>query len=85
LWLDTGILTFIIRTKVPSLEIYDRSQDKYVKVEDLTNLGDIIVFMGEKVPMFTGRKTKFPATHHRVIVPSNTERLSMAFLLDVAK
>eukprot|EP01120_Amphizonella_sp_Union-15-10_P015391 TRINITY_DN7919_c0_g1_i1.p1 TRINITY_DN7919_c0_g1~~TRINITY_DN7919_c0_g1_i1.p1 ORF type:complete len:311 (-),score=65.36 TRINITY_DN7919_c0_g1_i1:114-1046(-) len=81
---DTGILTFIVRTKFPSLEIWDKSLEQYVKIEELSELGDLIVFLGEKVPLFSGSKT-FCATPHRVIMGGGKERISIAFLLDVAK
>jgi len=81
---DTGILTFITRTNRPSLEIWDRSIHKYVKIEELVEVGDIVVFVGEKVPLFS-QNAAWVATPHRVRMPVGPERLSTAFLLDVAK
>jgi len=81
---DTGILTFITRTHRPGLEMWDKSIQKFIKIEELTKVGDIIVFVGEKVPLFS-RSLKFCATPHRVRLPPGPERLSIAFLLDVAK
>jgi len=81
---DTGILTLLMHTQVPSLEIWDKSLEKFVKIEELTESTDLILFMGEKIPMFTGSK-KFIATPHRVIMPPGKERISLALLLDVAK
>lgn len=49
------------------------------------------IFMGEKIPMFAQQTTvppnqRFEATLHRVIMPTKSvDRLSIAFLLDVAK
>jgi len=81
---DTGILTFITRTNRPSLEIWDRSIHKYVKIEELVEVGDIVVFVGEKVPLFS-QNASWVATPHRVRMIAGPERLSTAFLLDVAK
>jgi len=83
---DTGILTFITRTEVPGLEIYDRSVNQYVKVEQLMEDNDLVVFMGEKVPLFSCSES-YPATYHRVRIPPclQKHRYSFAFLLDVAK
>jgi len=81
---DTGLFTLLLRTDVPSLEVYDKSIGKYVAVESLVDPTDIIVYPGEKVPLFTGNDN-YPATPHRVFMVPNTERVSVAFLLDVAK
>mmetsp|Transcript_5774 Transcript_5774/g.6277 ORF Transcript_5774/g.6277 Transcript_5774/m.6277 type:complete len:302 (+) Transcript_5774:26-931(+) len=81
---DTGLLTFLLRTRVPSLEIWDKVEKKYIQAEKLCAVGDVFVYMGEKMPLFTGSRD-FNATPHRVIMPPGTERISMAFLLDIAK
>jgi len=82
---DTGLLTFITRTHKPSLEIWDRSIHKYIKVEELVDVGDIIVFVGEKLPQFS-QSPFWCATPHRVrMAPGVGDRMSIAFLLDVAK
>jgi len=81
---DTGILTFITRTHRPSLEIWDASINKYIRIEELVELGDIIAFTGEKVPLFS-QAVSWRGTPHRVRMPAGPERMSIAFLLDVAK
>jgi isopenicillin N synthase-like dioxygenase len=81
---DTGLVTLLLRTAVPSLEIWDALNKCYVKAEALCGEDEMLAFIGEKVPMFTNSK-KFPATLHRVMMPSGTDRTSVAFLLDVAK
>jgi len=81
---DTGILTFITRTSRPSLEIYDRNYGEYIKIEEKMEEGDIIVFVGEKTPLFAC-SDKLIATPHRVNMQAGGERMSIAFLLDVAK
>jgi isopenicillin N synthase-like dioxygenase len=96
-------VTLLLRTAVPSLEIWDALNKCYVKAEALCGEDEMLAFIGEKVPMFTNSK-KFPATLHRVVrlndlmhinttilmfafkmMPSGTDRTSVAFLLDVAK
>jgi len=81
---DTGILTFITKTQIPSLEMWDRTVNKYVKLEELVGEGDVIIFPGEKIPLFSQSK-QWLATPHRVRNPTGEERTSIAFLLDVAK
>jgi len=81
---DTGILTFITRTSRPSLQMYDREYEEYIKVEEYLEEGDIIVFSGEKTPLFAC-SSKLTATPHRVHMEAGGERMSIAFLLDVAK
>jgi hypothetical protein len=79
---DTGILTFITRTHRPSLEIWDRSENEYIQIEELLDRGDIVVFVSEKVPLFSGSMDFRPA-FHRVRMPAGPVRLSIAYLLDV--
>jgi len=81
---DTGILTFITRTSRPSLEIYDKGLKEFIKVEEFLEEGDVIVFVGEKVPLFACSE-KLTSTPHRVNMQAGGERMSIAFLLDVAK
>jgi isopenicillin N synthase-like dioxygenase len=81
---DTGILTFITRTYHPSLEIWDKKEQKFVKIEELLQAGDVIAFIGEKIPLFSC-SDKMSATPHRVKMCPGSERISIAFLLDVAK
>ena len=56
----------------------------WVKVEEFVDPGDIVVFIGQKVPLFSGSEL-FTPTLHKVEVPPMTERNAMVFLLDVAK
>jgi len=80
---DTGVMTFITRTHRPALEIWDRSEKKYVKIEELLDEGDIVVFISEKVPLFSGSMRMKP-TRHRVRMSAGPERLSIAYLLDTS-
>eukprot|EP01124_Arcella_intermedia_P029472 TRINITY_DN6228_c0_g2_i1.p1 TRINITY_DN6228_c0_g2~~TRINITY_DN6228_c0_g2_i1.p1 ORF type:complete len:309 (+),score=102.48 TRINITY_DN6228_c0_g2_i1:23-949(+) len=81
---DTGILTFITRTNRPSLEIWDNLEGKYVQVEQFLEEGDLVVFVSEKVPLFAASQ-RLPSSPHRVRMEAGPERISIAFLLDVAK
>jgi len=64
---DTGLLTVIACSKVPGLQIYDRMLGCYVDVEPMGRpWKDLIVFMGEKIPLFSA-SSLFPATKHRVV------------------
>jgi len=81
---DTGILTIIVCSDVSGLKVFDKMQDKFVDVESLVKSKDLIMIMGEKMPIFTGTRS-FEATPHKVELLSNTERYSLVFLLDTAK
>lgn len=89
---DTGLLTAVFKTGVPSLQMWDKQKKLYLKIEEMVNDNDLVLFMGEKIPLFAQQRgamddpNTYSATLHRVIVPeANIDRLSMAFLLDVAK
>jgi len=45
---DTGLMTYILNTGVPSLQIYDKEIDKYVRIEDISSQNDLIVFFWAK-------------------------------------
>jgi len=81
---DTGILTFITRTHRPSLEIWDKHEQKYIKIEELLEVGDIILFVSEKIPLFSC-SDKLTAAPHRVRMGPGTERVSIAFFARCCK
>jgi len=81
---DTGLMTIGVCSDIQGLQMYDRKLDVWMKVEALGSANDLVMFIGEKVPLFSGSK-RYPAAPHRVMLPANTERSSMVFLLDVAK
>jgi isopenicillin N synthase-like dioxygenase len=49
---DSGLLTAIVKTGVPSLQVWDKHHKKYLKIEEMVQDDEMIVFMGEKVPLF---------------------------------
>eukprot|EP01125_Pyxidicula_operculata_P003780 TRINITY_DN1508_c0_g2_i1.p1 TRINITY_DN1508_c0_g2~~TRINITY_DN1508_c0_g2_i1.p1 ORF type:complete len:324 (+),score=35.20 TRINITY_DN1508_c0_g2_i1:44-1015(+) len=86
---DTGLLTFGVVTGVPGLQIYPHPSSKhnlnyFVPVEELYPLNTILVWMGEKVPLFSCRDD-YPATLHQVVLKNECERTSMVYLFDVGK
>jgi isopenicillin N synthase-like dioxygenase len=82
---DTGLLTIGVCSDVQGLQIFDRKLNAWVRIESIATPCDIVLFIGEKVPLF-GRSDRYPATPHRVMVrPSGEERYSLVFLLDIAK
>jgi len=95
---DSGILTCAVSSSVQGLEMFDFKLNGWVKIEELVKkLGRssdkkeeeesiyLVMFIGEKIPLYSGHVTRYSATPHRVILNSNTERSSIVFLLDVAK
>eukprot|EP01091_Cochliopodium_minus_P000105 TRINITY_DN1013_c0_g1_i1.p1 TRINITY_DN1013_c0_g1~~TRINITY_DN1013_c0_g1_i1.p1 ORF type:complete len:305 (-),score=101.40 TRINITY_DN1013_c0_g1_i1:4-918(-) len=81
---DTGILTFFFCSSVPGLEFYDRNSESWVQIENLIKPNTICCFLGRKIELF-GNNPNFKSLLHRVRVPTNTERYSIVYLLDVAK
>jgi len=81
---DTGLITIGVRPEIPGLTIWDRLKNDWVEVEKLTNEGDLICFIGHKLPLFSGCNI-WNATTHKVEIPVGTERNSLVFQLDVAK
>jgi len=81
---DTGLLTFGVCSDSPGLIIWDPVKNDWVEIEKVAKPGSLILFVGQKVPMFSGSSTWKPTTH-KVEIPTGTERHSFVFLLDVAK
>jgi len=86
---DTGILTVIVCSRVPGLQVWDRKNNDWLPVEKLLletckKEGEhlAICIMGEKMGLFTDVLT---ATLHRVMVQPNTVRYSMLYFMDTAK
>jgi len=83
---DTGILTFILCSDVPGLQVENRSNGSWIPVETLnTPKKDLFCIMGRKIEIFasTNKDTLYKATVHRVGLPYNTERYSILFFADV--
>jgi len=81
---DTGLVTLGVRSDVPGLIVYDRLKQGWVEVEQYVEPGDVVAFLGQKIPLFSGSDA-WKATTHKVEVPLMTERNALVFLLDVAK
>jgi len=85
---DTGILTFVVVSEVPGLQLWDRKNNVWMDAEKIlhperNSQHILIVMMGEKVQMFTGSSV-LEATYHRVMVPPETRRDSLLFFMDVS-
>lgn len=90
---DTGLLTLIMCSSVPGLQIWDRKNQKWSEAErevirkyksanPLRPLAFCI--MGEKITTFTDSKVLSP-TLHRVMVENGVERSSLLYFMDTAK
>lgn len=65
--------------KIPGLEIQDKTSGAWMEVEKKVKPSELIVFMGEKIPLFSNSR-KFEATTHRVVP---IESLSLILLIRV--
>jgi len=81
---DTGLITFGVCSEVPGLVIWDSVKQDWVEIEKHCKPGDLVVFVGQKVPLFSGSDI-WHATEHKVVIAPGVERNSLVFLLDVAK
>jgi len=81
---DTGLLTFGVCSDSPGLIIWDPVKNDWVEIEKLVQPGSLILFVGQKIPLF-GTSSIWKPTLHKVDIPINTQRHSFVFLLDVAK
>jgi isopenicillin N synthase-like dioxygenase len=82
---DTGILTLIICSDVPGLQVWDTKNDEWLEVEKIVNpMEDMFVVLGRKMQLFAQDQPSvlMPCTH-RVALPLNTERSSLLYFLDV--
>jgi len=85
---DTGILTFVVVSDVPGLQVYDRKNKKWLEIEALLRPQRetqhmLMVLMGEKIQMFTG-STALTPTFHQVLIPPNVRRDSLLYFMDVS-
>jgi len=85
---DTGILTFVMVSEVPGLQVLDRKNNNWFDIERLlhpqrSKQNLLVVLMGEKIHMFTGSSVLKP-TEHRVMVPPETRRDSLLYFMDVS-
>jgi len=85
---DTGILTFVVVSEVPGLQVLDRKNKNWFDIERIlhperSKQNLLVVMMGEKIHMFTGSSVLKP-TEHRVMVPPETRRDSLLYFMDVS-
>jgi len=81
---DTGIFTFGVVLNVPGLLIWSNKTQGWIPVDKVYPQKTIVLWIGEKVPLFAGSRL-FQATTHQVILNKHEERLSLIFLYDVGK
>jgi len=82
---DTGVLTFILCSRVPGLQVQNKSTGEWTPVEILNDPeSDLFCIMGNKMEIFSAEKeAKYKSTVHRVILPYGIERYSILFFVDV--
>jgi len=90
---DTGILTLILCSKVPGLQVWDRKNNRWAEIEKeliekykSKNPREhlVVCIMGEKIRMFANSPSLVP-TLHRVMVADGVERSSLLYFMDTAK
>eukprot|EP01124_Arcella_intermedia_P025729 TRINITY_DN4668_c0_g1_i1.p1 TRINITY_DN4668_c0_g1~~TRINITY_DN4668_c0_g1_i1.p1 ORF type:complete len:282 (+),score=71.59 TRINITY_DN4668_c0_g1_i1:40-885(+) len=81
---DTGLLTFILCSDVPGLQI-SGEDNKWIPVETIcTPKKELFCIMGRKIEIFGSQEDPlYKATIHRVGLPYNVERYSILFFADV--
>eukprot|EP00026_Physarum_polycephalum_P014858 Phypoly_transcript_15420.p1 GENE.Phypoly_transcript_15420~~Phypoly_transcript_15420.p1 ORF type:complete len:280 (+),score=60.65 Phypoly_transcript_15420:40-879(+) len=90
---DTGILTLILCSQVPGLQVWDKKTNTWLEVEKhlITHNKTknpkkhlALCIMGEKIGTFTSSRALTP-TLHRVMVENGIERSSLLYFMDTAK
>jgi len=85
--LDTGLLTTITSSDVHGLEVQDRFNNSWVRIEALANpKTELFVIIGRKLQLLASSpqaSKMFPATVHRVALPFDVERFSMLYFQDI--
>jgi hypothetical protein len=80
---DTGIVTFILISEVPGLEVVDQVTKKWIPLEKLGRPGDLVLILGRKVQMLFNPNAKLNPTFHQVQIPKSVRRHSILFFCDI--
>ena len=87
---DTGIMTLVMTSAVPGLDVFDTLDQKWRSLEEeiqsirKTKETEILVLMlGQKAPLFL--RSDLQPTIHRVRLSSGIERGSFLYFMDTAK
>src|SRR3990167_6208783 len=89
---DTGLMTLVMTSGIPGLDVYDTLEKKWLKLEEMIQpfrdspRTEIMVLMlGQKAPIFLGNEPSYQPTIHRVTLPKGVERNSFLYFMDTAK
>lgn len=80
---DTGVMTLIRISEVPGLQIFDQLHQKFLNVEELGEVGSLVLILGRKIELLLSRSVKLEPTLHKVVIPKNKERFSILFFMDL--
>jgi len=83
---DTGLLTFIMCSSVPALQIQDRVTKEWFMPEKICTPGrDAFLIIGTKLKLLSsnGASKFIPPTLHRVCLPYETQRNSLLYFMDL--
>jgi isopenicillin N synthase-like dioxygenase len=80
---DTGILTMILLSEVPGLQVENRETKEWIPIEKVGRPGDFALIMGRKIDLLAKKEVGLQPTYHRVQIPSNVVRHSILFFYDL--
>lgn len=85
---DTGVLTVILLSEVPGLQVENRHKpdwvtQEWIPVEEVGRPGDFVVIMGRKIEILCERDCGLTPTFHRVQLRQDVMRHSILFFYDM--
>jgi len=82
---DTGVITCILCSDIPGLDMMDRRSNKYFLCESMYEPArHMFVIAGRKLELFSSKKPITP-TWHQVKIDVNTERYSLLYFWEIQK
>jgi len=80
---DTGIMTLIRISEVQGLQVFDQLHKKFLNLEEIGPVGDLVLIMGRKIEFLLEKGAKLTPTLHKVVIPKKRERFSILFFMDL--
>jgi len=76
-------MTLIRISEVPGLVVFDQLHKKYMNLEELGQVGDLVLIIGRKLELLLHKSAKIEPTLHKVVIQKNKERFSILFFMDL--
>lgn len=70
-------------SEVQGLQVLDQLHNKYLNLEEVGQVGDLVLIMGRKIEFLLSEGAKLTPTLHKVVIPKNRERFSILFFMDL--